>query len=471
MKITNSIQFGEGNFIRAFVDYCIQLLNEQTKFKGKIHIIQPIEKGKIEFLKKQKGRFHVFSEGKLKKKLIRSKKIIDCIDQTINPYTDYESFIKLSRDKNLTFIFSNTTESGINFDKNDSLFNIPPKSFPGKLTVFLYERFKFFNADINKTLNIIPCELIENNGDQLKKIILQLTKKWKLENKFYNWVKLNKFYNSLVDRIVPGFPKKKLNYYKKQLDFKDDMIVTCEPFFLWIIEGDKSLEKIFPVNKIRDIDVKIINEIGIFKTRKIRILNGSHTIMVSVGLIMGIDNVYDFLKNKFLKKILTDTVKKEIIPSINYDSKKLLNYFFEIKERFENPYFDHKLKAISLNSITKFKSRLIPSIIQYTNANKKTPINLLFILSCLIVLYYKRENYDIKDSISGQHLFDNIKTNNRSINTDSFSRILSNKNFWGVNLLNLYKLKELVLIGVKTILFTSNLKEGYKNYINKVKLQ
>ena len=136
-----------------------------------------LEKGKIEFLKKQKGRFHVFSEGKLKKKLIRSKKIIDCIDQTINPYTDYDSFIKLSRDKNLTFIFSNTTESGIHFDKNDSLFNIPPKSFPGKLTVFLYERFKFFNADINKTLNIIPCELIENNGDQLKKIILQLTKK------------------------------------------------------------------------------------------------------------------------------------------------------------------------------------------------------------------------------------------------------------------------------------------------------
>ena len=122
----------------------------------------------------------------------------------------------------------------------------------------------FFNADIGKTLHIIPCELIENNGDQLKKIILQLTKKWKLENKFYNWVKLNKFYNSLVDRIVPGFPKRKLDYYKKQLDFKDDMMVTCEPFFLWIIEGDKSLEKIFPVNKIRDIDVKIINEIGIF---------------------------------------------------------------------------------------------------------------------------------------------------------------------------------------------------------------
>ena len=471
MKITNSIQFGEGNFIRAFVDYCIQLLNEQTKFKGKIHVIQPIEKGKIEFLKKQNGRFHLFSEGKLKKKLIRSKKIIDCIDQTINPYSDYDSFIKLSRDKNLTFIFSNTTESGIYFDKNDSLVNKPPKSFPGKLTVFLYERFKFFNADIDKTLNIIPCELIENNGDQLKKIVLQLTKEWKLENKFYNWVKLNKFYNSLVDRIVPGFPKKNLNYYKKQLDFEDHIMVTCEPFFLWIIEGDKSLEKIFPVNKIRDIDVKIINEIGIFKTRKIRILNGSHTIMVSLGLMMRIDNVCDFLKNKFLKKVLTDTVKKEIISSINYDSKKLLNYFFEIKERFENPYFDHKLKAISLNSITKFKSRLIPSIVQYTKAKKKAPINLLFIISSLIVLYSKRESYDIKDSISDQHLFDGIKINNRSVDTKSLSRILSNKNFWGVNLLKIYNLKELVLIGVETIFFANNLKEGYENYINKIKLK
>ena len=465
MKKMNSIQFGEGNFIRAFVDHCIQLLNEKTEFNGKVSVIQPIEYGNIELLKNQKGKFHLFIEGILNDKNIRETKVISCIDKVINPYKEFESFLKLARDKNLNFVFSNTTEAGIEYNKNDLKSLEPPISFPGKLTIFLYNRFKFFKGDETKILHVIPCELIENNGEKLKKIILQIASNWDLGRKFYNWIDKNKFHNSLVDRIVTGYPKKNLSFYKKQLEFNDNLMVTCEPFFLWIIEGGEDLKKEFPVEKIKKIDVRIVKDIGIYKTRKIQILNGSHTIMVSLGIILNINNVYSFLKNSFFKKFLINTVVNEIILSINYNTKELEKYFYKIIERFENPFIDHKLKTIALNSISKFKSRIIPSIVSFSKIYNRPPYNLSFVLSSFIILYHRRKQFKILDNFSDQFLFNDIKYENDNIN-----KILSNKNFWGIDLLRLPKLKEYISIGIKFISETDDIKQAYLDYIEKIKI-
>lgn len=464
MNKMNSIQFGEGNFIRAFVDYCIQLLNEKTEFNGKVSVIQPIEKGKIEILKNQKGQFHLFIEGIFNNKNIRDIKVISCIDKVINPYKEFESFLELAKDKNLNFVFSNTTEVGIEYNKNDLKSMKPPISFPGKLTIFLYNRFKFFKGDENKILHIIPCELIESNGEKLKKIILKIALDWNLGRKFYYWINKNKFHNSLVDRIVPGYPKKNLSFYKKQLQFNDELMVACEPFFLWVIEGGKDLKKKFPVEQIKKIDVRIVKDIGIYKTRKIQILNGSHTIMVSLGIISNIDNVSDFLKNSFLKKILIDTVVNEIILSINHDSMELKKYFNKTLERFENPFIDHKLKAISLNSLSKFKSRIIPSIVSFSKIYNRAPYNLYFILSSFIILYHRRKHFKILDNYSDQFLFDDIKHGDDYVN-----KILSNKNLWGVDLSKLPKLKECTSVGIKLISDEYDIKKAYSSYIEKIK--
>ena len=207
-----------------------------------------------------------------------------------------------------------------------------------------------------------------------------------------------------------------------------------------------------------------MKDIGIYKTRKIQILNGSHTIMVSLGIISNIDNVSDFLKKSFLKKILIDTVVNEIILSINHDSMELKNYFNKTLERFENPFIDHKLKAISLNSLSKFKSRIIPSIVSFSKIYNRAPYNLYFILSSFIILYHRRKHFKILDNYSDQFLFDDIK-----LGDDYVNKILSNKNFWGVDLSKLPKLKEYISVGIKLISDEYDIKKAYSDYIEKIK--
>ena len=312
-KTTDSLQFGEGNFLRAFVDFCLQTLNEKTSFSGKVNIVQPLPNGMIEQLKNQNGKYHIFQEGVMAGENIRLGQQINCIDQMINPYQEFSNFLKLAENENLTFVFSNTTEAGIMLDHKDQFNNTPALSFPGKLTQLLYHRYKTFNGDHSKILHIIPCELIEKNGDKLKEIILELCDIWQLENKFKSWIRQNHFYNTLVDRIVPGFPKNDVEFYQKNLPFNDQLIVTCEPFFLWVIEGNTKLLDIFPVNQLKNIDVKIVPDLGVYRTRKVRILNGSHTTLVPVGLLNGTSTVSESLKDNFLKTFLFQTLFNEII--------------------------------------------------------------------------------------------------------------------------------------------------------------
>ena len=462
-NITDSIQFGEGNFLRAFVDYCIQILNDKTSFSGKVNIIQPLPEGMIEQLKIQNGKYNLFHEGIIQGKTIRDRMQINCVKQMNNPYQEFDQFLELAENENLTFVFSNTTEEGIVLDTKDQFTGKPPRSFPGKLTRLLHHRYKTFNGDPSKVLHIMPSELIEQNGTKLKKIILELSKIWKLEDHFISWINQNHFYNTLVDRIVPGFPKKDLDFYKKELFFDDQLIVTCEPFFLWVIEGNPELLKIFPLDQLKEIDVKVVPDLGIFRTRKVRILNGSHTTMVPVGLLHGTKTVSDILKNDFLKTFLSQTLFDEIIPSVDLDKQQLNDYAHSVLERFSNPFIIHKLESISLNSISKFKVRVLPSLISYFRKQRKVPKNLTFSMAALIYFYGKevsKHPYPLKDDPEIIAFFNKIWSE-RNIEKVVLET-LSNTDLWDKNLAEISPLKYSLTKALNALATHDKINEAYQ---------
>ena len=461
-KDTDSIQFGEGNFMRAFVDYCIQLLNEETDFVGKVNIVQPIEKGMIADLKNQNGKYHVFQEGVIEGTKLRSRHLIDCIDKLINPYVEFQSYLKLAENESLTFIFSNTTEAGIAYDINDNINDKPPNSFPAKLLMLLYQRFQKFNGDPSMILHIIPCELIERNGSKLKEILIEISDKWELGEKFKFWLNLNKFYNTLVDRIVPGFPKNDIDFYEKGLPFKDKLMVTCEPFFLWVIEGSKELLEIFPADQLKKINLIVVDDLKVYRTRKVRILNGCHTTMVPVGLLNKTSTVSDALNNDFLKSFIREALFEEIIPSIDFDEDELKNYAASVLERFSNPFIIHKLESIALNSISKFKVRVLPSILSYIKKEGKAPKNLSFAMASLIYYYGKeisQHSYELNDEPSNIEFFKKVWE------TESTKRVteetLSKSSLWGQNLAEIKLLKDKVNIALEAIHSCSKIDVAY----------
>jgi tagaturonate reductase len=460
--ITDSIQFGEGNFLRAFVDYCIQILNKKTNFSGKVDIIQPLPDGMIEQLKKQKGKYHLYHEGLLQGKNIREGQLIDCIDKMINPYQEFDHFLKLAENENLTFVFSNTTEAGISLDDEDQFTATPAQSFPGKLTQLLHHRYKTFKGDLSKVLHIIPCELIDKNGSKLKEIILELCKIWKLDDAFVSWIHHNHFYNTLVDRIVPGFPKKDLEFYKKGLSFDDQLIVTCEPFFLWVIEGNPELLDIFPADRLKNIDVKLVPDLGIYRTRKVRILNGSHTTIVPIGLLHGTPTVSETLQDDFLKHFLSQTLLEEIIPSIDFDRQPLEDYAQSVLERFSNPFIIHQLESISLNSISKFKVRVLPSLLSYYKKEGKVPKNLTFAMAALFYFYGKeisKHPLPLKDDPQNILFFKKVWENNEVEKV--VSETLSNTALWDQNLAEIDPLKDCLTQALNAIVSHNKINEAY----------
>jgi len=468
-KDTDSIQFGEGNFMRAFVDYCIQLLNEETDFVGKVNIVQPIEKGMIADLKNQNGKYHVFQEGVIEGAKLRSRHLIDCIDKLINPYVEFQSYLKLAENKSLTFIFSNTTEAGIAYDINDNINDKPPNSFPAKLLMLLYHRFQKFNGDPSMILHIIPCELIEKNGSKLKEILIEISDKWELGEKFKYWLNLNVFYNTLVDRIVPGFPKNDIDFYEKGLPFKDKLMVTCEPFFLWVIEGNKELLEIFPADQLKKINLIVVDDLKVYRTRKVRILNGCHTTMVPVGLLNKTSTVSDALNNDFLKSFIREALFEEIIPSIDFDEYELKNYAASVLERFSNPFIIHKLESIALNSISKFKVRVLPSILSYIKKEGKAPKNLSFAMASLIYYYGKeisQHSYELNDEPSNIEFFKKVWE------TESTKRVteetLSKSSLWGQNLAEIKPLKDKVNIALEAIHSCSKIDVAYDIFKKKI---
>ncbi|MGY8908301.1 MAG: tagaturonate reductase [Flavobacteriales bacterium] len=271
------IQFGEGNFLRAFIGYAFQELNKAVNFNAGIAVVQPIDKGLVKMLNDQDGLYTLFMKGVKKGEEIQEIELIDNIVKCVDPYLNFKEYLNLAKEESLEFIISNTTEAGIAYVASDTSEMQPPSSFPAKLTLLLHERFTHFKGDKSKGLTIIPCELINHNSETLREIILTYISDWNLGDDFKTWIlESNSFHSTLVDRIVPGYPRAEIEEYNAQLDYKDNLIVSAEAFLLWVIEGGEELKAKLPFEKTK-LDVKIVDDMQQFRTRKVRILNGAHT--------------------------------------------------------------------------------------------------------------------------------------------------------------------------------------------------
>ncbi len=458
------LQFGEGNFLRAFADYAFHLLNKNENFEAGIAVIKPREKGSIETFIEQEGLYTLFQKGYSKGEIIDEHELIDCIQQVINPHHNFEDYIALARLETLEFIITNVTEAGIVYIASDTPTMQPPSSIPAKIAVFLYERFKYFKGDSTKGLTIIPSELLTNNAEVLKEILLHYIDDWDLEDGFRFWL-LNScsFHNTLVDRIVPGYPHDDIELYTNQLDYEDKLIVSAEPYFLWAIEGDANLKEKLPFHKI-GLDVKIVKDIQPYRALKIRILNGAHTSMVPFSILFGNSLVKETIENEFTGSFVRKLVYNEILETIDMDTEELVSYADEVFDRFSNPFIKHNLSSIALYAVSKFKVRALPSILEYESKNGKLPTRLTFALACLIRFYkgtWQGKKLPIDDDVKTVAAFSKIWELSNYEEIAEMS--LKNEQFWDDDLTKVKSLTAAIIFALREI-DTNGIEKGFVNF-------
>lgn len=462
------VQFGEGNFLRAFVDYAFHKLNKEVDFNAGIAVVQPLKDGMVNLINEQDGLYTLFMNGIKKGEKIQDIELITNIVKTINPYTEFANYLALAKEEELQFIVSNTTEAGIEFIESDTPDMQPPVSFPAKLTVLLYERFKHFNGDASKGVTIIPCELIDYNSETLKKYILQYCDTWKLEDAFKTWVSdACTYHSTLVDRIVPGYPRAEIEEYNNKLDYQDNLIVAAEPFFLWAIEGGDALKAKLPFDKT-DLNVKIVDDIRPFKMIKVRILNGAHTAMVPFSLLYGNKLVMETVDGDFTGKFVNSVIG-EISETLDMDKNEITAYSEEVMDRFKNPFIKHALADIALNSVSKFKVRVLPSLLGYYKANKKLPVNLTFSLASLIRFYkgtWNGQSLPVKDGEDIVSFFDGLW---KSDDYEKIARLtLQNKSFWDEDLTEIPGLTKAITIALEEI-DSNGVEAGFAKFQERIK--
>ena len=369
------LQFGEGGFLRGFADWMLQIVNEQTDFDGSVVVIQPIKEGMCDVLSAQGCIYtHVIrgAEG------VETKKI-DVISRCVKPYDDFSAYLALAENRDFRFVISNTTEAGIEFLASDKFEDTPANSFPGKLTQLLKKRYDLGLPGFV----FLPCELIDKNGENLKKCVLQYADLWSLGDGFKAWIeKENVFCNTLVDRINTGYPKGE----EIDVGFDDKMLNTSEYFHLWVIEGYADLFAEIPFDKC-GLNVILTDKLEMYRTRKVRILNGAHTSLVPYALLSGLDTVKSCMDDPVMREHIRKCVFEEIIPTLDLPKEELLAYADSVLTRFGNPYIHHMLSSIALNSVSKFKVRVLPSILEYIHRFGKMPETLLFSFAKLIDFY------------------------------------------------------------------------------------
>ena len=418
------LQFGEGGFLRAFVDWQIDIVNEKTDFNGSIVIVQPLEKGMIDAMNAQDNLYTTVLRGMKDGKPTVETRAITSVSRSINPYTNYDDYIALASSPDLRFLVSNTTEAGIRFDTEIdgvpvTLDQKPQKNYPAKVTAFLYKRFQAFKGDTSKGLILIPCELSDQAGLNLRINILRYAEMWQLGPDFINWFdEACDVCSCLVDRIVPGyFPllakeengKTQAENLCEKLGYEDKLLDSAELFHFWVIESKKSHEDELPLVKA-GLQVKWVQNMDYYHTRKVRILNGAHTSSVLAAFLAGSNYVQDIVcsekvgsgfntPNADAQKFMHDIIFNEIVPSIDGDQEDLKKYAQDVWTRFQNPFNPHRLIEISLNSVAKYWTRCLPSVLQSVKKNGSVPKLLGFSIAALIAFYNGTE---IKENAKGQ---------------------------------------------------------------------
>jgi len=459
------IQFGGGNFLRGFADWMIHEMNKKADFDAGVVAVQSINKALVKILNDQDGLYTLYLNGIRNGEVISEHEVIDCIQRAIDLYENYDAYLSLAENPNLRFVISNTTEAGIIYNANDRLNDTPPSSFPAKLTVLLNKRFQIFEGSSDKGLIILPCELIDRNGDNLKRIILQYADDWKLGEDFKNWINNdNIFCNTLVDRIVPGYPKEKMDAITKELGYKDDLVVEGEQFHLWVIEGPESIKKEIP-SEACGLNIIFTDNMEPYRTRKVRILNGAHTTLVPVGYLYGIDKVRESLEDEVVGTYLKQTIFDEIIPTLDLPEAELNQFANDVLDRFRNPYLEHALMSISLNSTSKFKTRVLPSILEYIKRKNTLPKGLLFSLASLISFYKGNRNGELISLKDDQSALDFFKEQWNTNDLDGIVNLtLSNVEFWDEDLTKYEGLEAFVASCLKDI-ETNGMQKALKNFI------
>ena len=458
------MQFGEGNFLRCFVDWFIQNLDERPEygFNSNVVVVQPIESGMVRKIEAQGGVYTTILEGMANGKPVSVFKVIDCLGDFIDPYTEYSKYLKYAESDELEFIFSNTTEAGIILNKEDTDFEKTPVTYPAKLLSFLFHRYEYFKGNPSKGLNIICCELIDDNGDELKKVMEALSRIKGMDEAFISWLlTANHFYNSLVDRIVAGYPRLEEQDFFEKLGYIDHFMVKGEFFHLWVIEDHYHLEKKFPLDKF--MNVKFVDDVTPYKERKVRILNGAHTLLVPVSYLSGHDTVGETMKDSELARFVKGFLYDEAVPMIPLDHDDMMNFAHAVLERYQNPYVRHELMSIALNSITKYKTRLLPTVLE--NLEKGNfPSNALYSLGALIVFYRGKRGNDpitLTDNPEFLQLFKDLWANydgTKDSVKNLVYQVLSLKSHWEADL-SLYK----GVLDYVTDSVVAILKDGPKN--------
>lgn len=378
--------------MRAFVNWMVQEMNEKAAFNAGVVVVQPIANGLIDLLNEQDGLYTLYLNGIKNGEAVSDRQVIDCIQRGINPYDDYQEYLSLADSTDLRFVISNTTEAGIAYhdaDKND---NSTPKSFPAKLTALMYKRFIVFKGDKAKGLIILPCELIDRNGDKLKSFVMEYARSWGLGDAFIQWIEeANVFCNTLVDRIVPGYPKAKADELNAAQGYTDNLIVEGEQFHLWVIEGPSWIADELPTKKV-GLNVVFTDNMEPYRTRKVRILNGAHTSMVPVGCLFGLATVRETIENEVTGDFVRQLIFKEICPTLDLPASELSAFAEDVLDRFRNPFLHHELMSIALNSISKFKTRVLPSILEFKKRTDELPHRLVYSLATLIAFYKGAHN-------------------------------------------------------------------------------
>ena len=430
------IQFGEGNFLRAFVDWIIYNMNQKAGFNSSVVIVQPLENGMVNMLNEQDGLYHVNLQGLQNGKEVDSIQLIDVVSRGLNPYAQYNEFLKLAENPEMRFVISNTTEAGIAFDPSCKLEDAPAKSYPGKLTQLLFHRFKVFNGAMDKGLIIFPCELIFDNGKVLKKCIDQYIELWNLGEDFKHWFDTAcGVYCTLVDRIVPGYPRDTIGQILDRIGLDDKLVVKGEIFHLWVIEAPKTVEKEFPADKA-GLNVLFVPCEKPYHDRKVTLLNGPHTVLSPVGYLAGLDTVKeccdDPVIGRFVKKVMFD----ELLETLDLPRVELTQFADAVLERFRNPFVKHFVTSIMLNSFPKFKTRDLPGLKIFLERKGVLPSGLVLGLAA-IVTYYKggkrgKDEIVLKDDPVIIELLNNLWADGSPI--DVAKGVLGAEFIWGEDL-------------------------------------
>lgn len=384
-----ALQIGEGNFLRGFADWMLHAATGRGVFEGGVAVTQPRPTGKphMDQLKAQQGVYTLLVRGIRDGRRVEERETISILTRMIDPYEEWEDYLAIAEGPELAFVISNTTEAGLAYQPSEWRPGEPVLSFPGKLTAFLYRRYETFAGDPAKGLVHLPCELLDRNGERLLETVLKHADDWGLPEPFKAWVReANRFLNTLVDRIVTGYPGDEADALFAEWGYADPMLTTAEPYYFWAIQGDAELEKRLPLAGA-GLNVRWVDDLAPYQLRKVRILNGTHTMMATIGLANGVREVREALEHPALGPKFMQGLFDEIVPGLPLDRGEMIAYANETLERFRNPFIKHKLSDIAMNSLSKWKVRLLPTLKAHYARTGAAPAALTESLASLLRLY------------------------------------------------------------------------------------